>query len=516
MKKINQWTSYELAAQMVFPRLLVKSYLENVDYKSRITKLVSEGIGGFCIFGGNVEENIKVTNELQIFAEIPLLFCGDFENGISMRLSEGTEFPHMMALGAAGKTEYTKKCAALIALEAKVIGAHWNLAPVADINNNPQNPVINVRSFGDTSDIVSQNVKAYIEGTQNEKVLACVKHFPGHGNTVINSHLDLPVLNLTRDELEKNEFIPFKTAIAQGVKSIMVGHLVISDLDKSNLPATLSKNIITGILKDEMGFDGLVVTDALEMKAITENYSDEEIAELSVKAGNNVLLMPANDEHLIELIAKLADENTDYRSLLINSCEKIIAEKRWTGIMPQYHREDMNSNLFTEHPYKALKYAYYALKTEGDDSLIPLKDIKSLAVFSLLQRSENFDKASQFMKMLGDATEFDIDFGYLDENLELEHLKEIQKTIFETELILFPIFFRNFTEAKEVTLPENLKKAIDILSGGRKSILVFFGSPYFANDLNADTRILTYSDSYASIAAVVVKLSDRSIDWIED
>ena len=213
MRTIDKWTNKELAAQIIFPRLNILDYLSNPDYKSKITQLVAEGIGGFCIFGGNIEENIKVTNELQIFAELPLLFCGDFENGISMRLSEGTEFPHSMALGSVNNLDYTRKQASFIAQEAKAIGANWNLSPVADINNNPNNPVINIRAFGKTNDLVANHALAYIEGTQNEKVLASAKHFPGHGNTEINSHLEMPVLNISREKIFSNDLIPFVNAI---------------------------------------------------------------------------------------------------------------------------------------------------------------------------------------------------------------------------------------------------------------------------------------------------------------
>lgn len=515
MKKIDNWSNRELASQVVFPKLNITDYLNSDDYKSRITKLVSDGIGGFCLFGGNIEENIKVTTELQIFAEIPLLFCGDFENGISMRLSEGTEFPHLMALGNANNTDYTFKTAKLIALESKAIGAQWNLSPVADVNNNPKNPVINVRSFGNNPELVSEHIAAYISGTQSEKVLACAKHFPGHGNTDVNSHLQLPQLNFTKTELESIEFIPFKKSIEAGVKSIMVGHLAVPSLDESKLPATLSKKIVTDLLRNEFGYEGLIITDALEMKAITELFTSEQIASLAVEAGINVLLMPENDEDLIHNITILAD-NENYKKLLIKSCELIISAKRWCGIMPQYHRENLNANLFTEHPYKALKYAYNGMKISGDESIIPLKDVQSIASFALLQKSDYFDKASQFMKMLSDATDFNIDFAYLDENVEPESIEEFNTQIQESELVIFPIFFKNHTYANTADFPETLKNAIDILSVGKKTMLIFFGSPYYENELDADTKIFTYSDSYASLAAVVVKLSGRSIDWIED
>lgn len=516
MKKIENWTSNELSNQVVFPRLNIIDFLIIPDYKSRILKLVQNGIGGFCLFGGNIEENIKVINELQFSAEIPLLFCGDFENGISMRLSEGTEFPHSMALGSANNLDYTRKQAKLIAQETKAIGAYWNLAPVVDINNNPKNPVINIRSFGETPELVSEHSTAFIEGTQSEKVLSCAKHFPGHGNTEINSHLDLPVLSQTFEEIENCELIPFKQAIESGVKTIMAGHLSVPSLDDSGLPASLSHKILTGLLRNYLNFKGIIVSDAFEMNAITNNFSNYDIAKLSVEAGINVILMPENDEMLINEIEKLSENDSHYRELLIKSVELIIAEKRWTGIIPQYLRENMNVNLFTEHPYKALKYAYNSIKVLGEESLSPILNFNSIAIFSVLQKSDFFDNASRFVKMIGDATNLDIDFAYLDENIKQDEIDEFINQTMESDLLIFPIFFRNHTFSNSAVLPDSLKNAIKQLSADKKTIVIFFGSPYIEKEISADLKILTYSDSYASLAAVVVKLSGRSIEWIED
>jgi beta-glucosidase-like glycosyl hydrolase len=516
MKKISDWEIEKLSAQVVFPRLNIFDYLINNEYKQSIEALVIKGVGGFCVFGGNIEDNIKVINELQMIADVPLLFAGDFENGLSMRLSEGTEFPHAMALAKTKSTETTRNTAKMIAMEAKAIGVHWNFAPVADINNNPNNPVINIRSFGENTELVSAHTTAYIDGCQSEKVLACAKHFPGHGDTQINSHLSLPELNFTLKQLRQRELLPFIGAIAADVHSIMLGHLSLPLITNSNLPASFSKIIVTDLLKNELNFKGLIVTDALEMNAICNNFTTNQIAKLTIEAGVNVLLMPQNEIAIIDELQSLSFENEEFKTKLIQSVEKIIQEKRWTGLIPQYVHQDLPKNLFTAHPYKALKYSSKALQIIDPDNLIPLKDINRISVFALLNNSNDFDKATKFVKMLSEATDFEIDFAYLDSQIQQEYLDKFKEESTESDLVIFPIFLKNSTYASSVSLPPAFKWIIEELSANKKSISILFGSPYYSNEIKSNSKILTFSDAYSSLAAVVVKLTNRNLDWIEE
>jgi beta-glucosidase-like glycosyl hydrolase len=516
MKKISEWGIEKLAHQVVFPRLNIFDYVIKDDYKSKIISLVKNGIGGFCVFGGNIEENIKVTSELQLYAEIPLLFAGDFENGLPMRLSEGTEFPHSMALGNAKSTEITKTTAKLIALEAKAIGVNWNLAPVADINSNPNNPVINIRSFGDNPKVVTAHTMSYINGCQSEQILACAKHFPGHGNTEVNSHLSLPILKISKEDFYKNELLPFMAAIAVDVQSIMVGHLVAPSLDDSGLPASLSKKIIQDLLINELKFKGLVVTDALEMKAIRDNYTSNEIAQYAIEAGVDVLLMPQDDEEFIQAIINLSKTNQNIRNNLINSTQKIIEKKRWAGLTTQNLKVELSQNLFVEHPYKALKFAYAAMKIIDPEKIIPINNFNHISVFALMNRNEDFDNATRFMKMFSDALEMDCDFAYLNDQIQPENLEEFKAEIIDSELVIFAIFLKNYTEAQSIKLPPAFSYIIDELSEGKKSIAILFGSPYYESELKTNSKILTYSDSYSSLASVIVKLSNRNLDWMSN
>ena len=299
MSRFTNWTNKQKAAQCIFPRLNINSFIEDNNYKKTIIDIVKIGCGGFCIFGGDVESVTKIVVELQLYAEVPLLFCADFENGLQMRLTDGTSFPHHFALA---KTDnYTEKVANAIAKETKMLGIHWNLAPVCDINSNPQNPVINIRSFGENKNIVSKNVVNYINGLHSENIISCAKHFPGHGDTQTDSHQSIPIITKTLQELEQNEMVPFIEAINNGVKAVMLGHLVVKSI--SDMPISLSKESVK-YLRDKLNFKGLILTDALDMQSMIDIYgSDAPI--LAFKAGVDIILMPENPILAIEQIANL-------------------------------------------------------------------------------------------------------------------------------------------------------------------------------------------------------------------
>jgi beta-glucosidase len=265
------------------------------------------GVGGVILLGGSAVEVAGRSHLLQSWAELPLLIAADVEEGVGQRFSGATWFPPPMALGeVAGRDlslalRYAEDLGAALAQESLAVGINWVLAPVVDVNNNPANPVINVRAFGDTPEIVSKLATAFIRGAQRFPVLTCAKHFPGHGDTATDSHLDLPLIPYAMTRLEQIEFPPFQAAIAQGVDAVMSAHLLIPALDEQ-WPATLSHRILTGQLRDRLGFGGLVSTDALVMGAIAQHYSPHEAAVLAVEAGADILLMPADPEGAIRAL----------------------------------------------------------------------------------------------------------------------------------------------------------------------------------------------------------------------
>src|SRR5213595_2726142 len=207
-----------------------------------------------------------LNNQLQAKSKLPLLVGADFERGTAMRLDEGTSFPTAMALAAGGNLKDAYTMGKITAVEARAVGIHWIYAPDADVNNNPGNPIINTRSFGENPQRVADFVSTFVKGVEDNGGLATAKHFPGHGDTAADSHIDLPVIHANRDRLEHLELVPFRAAISSGVSSVMTGHLNVPALEPdSNTPATLSSHILTEVLRKDLGFQGLVITDAMDM-----------------------------------------------------------------------------------------------------------------------------------------------------------------------------------------------------------------------------------------------------------
>src|ERR1700739_3345873 len=234
-----------------------------------------------------------LTNQLQAKSKLPLLIGADFERGAAMRLDAGTSFPTAMALAAGGTVQDAYTMCKVTALEARAVGIQWIYAPDADVNNNPANPIINARSFGEDPARVAEFVKEFVRGVEENGALATAKHFPGHGDTASDSHIDLPVIQANRDRLERLELVPFRAAIAAGASSIMTGHLSVPALEPDpNTPATLSSKILTDLLRKELRFEGLVVTDAMDMGGITVRYAPGVAAVRAFEAGADALLMP--------------------------------------------------------------------------------------------------------------------------------------------------------------------------------------------------------------------------------
>jgi beta-glucosidase-like glycosyl hydrolase/CubicO group peptidase (beta-lactamase class C family) len=272
-------------------------------------------------------------NQLQAKAKFPLLVGADFERGTAMRLDEGTSFPTAMALAAAGNPRDAYTMGKVTALEARAVGIHWIYAPDADVNNNPGNPIINTRSFGEDPVRVAAFVREFVRGVEENGALATAKHFPGHGDTASDSHIDLPVIQANRDRLEHLELVPFRAAIAAGASSIMTGHLSVPALEPDpNTPATLSSRILTGLLRDELHFEGLVVTDAMDMGGITVRYAPGEAAVRAFVAGADALLMPPVPDAAFEGLQNAMKSGRISRERLDASVRRILHAKAKLGL----------------------------------------------------------------------------------------------------------------------------------------------------------------------------------------
>lgn len=291
------------------------------------------GVGGVILLGGSAAELALRSHQLQEWARIPLLLAADVEEGVGQRFPGATWFPPPMALAAIAQTDfpkalhYAEAMGATIAQESRAIGLNWVLAPVVDVNNNPDNPVINVRAFGESVEVVSQLATAFIRGTQRFSVLTVAKHFPGHGDTAVDSHLELPVLAHSWERLQAVELPPFQAAIAAGVDAVMSAHLQIPALD-TLYPATLSDRVLTRLLRQTLGFTGLVVTDALIMGAIANQYGANEAAVLAVEAGTDVLLMPLDPLGAIQAVCHAVEDGRIPLDQIQASVERIWQAKQ--------------------------------------------------------------------------------------------------------------------------------------------------------------------------------------------
>lgn len=301
----------EKIGQMIMPWARIQFMnVESPEYLELREEMRKYHVGGFgvtvftdgpSLLKSEPLEAAALTNNLQRDSKYPLLFAADFERGLSMRLNGATGFPAAMAFGAAGDKELARQFGSITAQEARAVGIHWNWFPVADVNSNPANPIINTRSFGEDPGLVGEMVAGYIGGARSEGMLTTVKHFPGHGDTDTDSHLTLARSNATMERLNRVELVPFRDAIKAGVDSVMTAHITVPAIEPDpNKPASVSSNVITGLLKDQLGFKGLVVTDALDMGALTRVFSGN-LAEVSaaeavaaIQAGNDMVIIPAD------------------------------------------------------------------------------------------------------------------------------------------------------------------------------------------------------------------------------
>ncbi|MCA1616106.1 MAG: hypothetical protein LC800_18795 [Acidobacteria bacterium] len=332
---------------------------DSEEFKSLRRQVEQNKIGGIILFRGPVYESAHLVNRMQSLARYPLLVSADLEAGAGMRFDSTINFPWNMAVGATGNTDYARRQGEVTAREARAMGVQHVFAPVVDVNNNAQNPVINVRSYGEDPQAVASMSAAFVEGAQCGGVIATAKHFPGHGDTAVDSHRGLPVINLPRARLDSTELVPFRAAVAAGVGSVMVAHIGLPQLDPTTvkplprpagyrpgyadsevlvegatLPATLSPAVTTDLLKRDLKFDGLVVTDALDMSGLTIYFTPGESAVRALLAGADQLLKPADADATVRGVREAVQAGRLTEKRIEESARKILAAKFDLGLAP--------------------------------------------------------------------------------------------------------------------------------------------------------------------------------------
>ncbi|MGI8408444.1 MAG: glycoside hydrolase family 3 protein, partial [Pyrinomonadaceae bacterium] len=332
---------------------------ESEFFKDLKRHVVENKIGGIIFFGAPIYETAHLGNRMQDFAEIPLLLSLDAETGIGMRFGDAVNFPWAMAVAATGNPEYARKIGVVTAREAKAMGIMHVYSPVLDVNNNADNPVINVRSFGENPEEVAKYGVAFIQGVQSQRVLATAKHFPGHGDTNVDSHRGLPIIDHSRASLEKTELLPFRKAVEAGVGSIMIAHIGLPQIDaeeikplkefiqgdaeegaeiinqKATIPATLSAKVQTDLLRKEMGFEGLIVSDAMSMSGLTLYFTQEEAGVRAFLAGTDILEKPADVDAMLRGLRDAVKSGRISEARLNESVRKSLAWKHELGLTKQ-------------------------------------------------------------------------------------------------------------------------------------------------------------------------------------
>jgi beta-N-acetylhexosaminidase len=327
----NKLNRRERIAQMFMVRATTNKGKRYEDSIAHVIK--KEHIGGVVFFQGGPGRQAALTNQYQAISKVPLLIAIDAEWGLGMRLDSTISYPYQMTLGAIQDNKLIYQMGKQVALDFKRLGMHVNFAPDVDINNNPKNPVIGIRSFGDNKYNVTAKAAAYMKGMQDNGVMVSLKHFPGHGDTDVDSHYDLPKLPFDRTRLDSLEMYPFRELIREGASGVMVAHMNIPALDATpNLPSTLSKPIVTGILKDQMQFKGLVFSDAMEMKGVVKFFPDGEADIMGVIAGNDVIELSENSKRAIKLVRKAVRKKRISLEQVNASVRKILLAKYWVGL----------------------------------------------------------------------------------------------------------------------------------------------------------------------------------------
>lgn len=475
---------------------------ESEEMKNLETLIVRRKIGGLILFGGNVYETAYLTNRLQKLSEIPLLIASDLERGLGTQIEGTTHFPPLMALGAIGAEEQAYLMGKATAIEGRAVGIHLTYAPVVDVNINPDNPIINVRSFGEDPEHVSRLAVAFIRGCQENGLLATAKHFPGHGDTDLDSHSELPTVSGDLERLENVELFPFRRVVKAGVAVIMTAHLHLPALDPTpHLPATLSPRIVSGLLRKEMGFKGLIVTDAMDMGGVTTLYSPGEASLKAVQAGVDLILISPDPEAVIDTLLQAAARGEIKEKRIDESVRRILEAKARLGLHKNrlVSIEKLDKTIGSkEHLDLALQMFENSITlVKNENQVLPLAASgKKIAVLSLSSDPGGYFAGSPFIREMEEKIPELISF-YADAFTGEEYLQGGMEKAIEADVIIFALFSVHRARKGTVGLNEKhiqmVKKAAE---GPIPVVVISFGSPYFIRDFpSIDSYICVYRGS---------------------
>jgi beta-glucosidase len=496
LPELDDLSLAEQVAQMVVVRASGYLFDHQIQYPSweptadKLQHWLQDlAIGGVILLGGSAGEIALRSQQLQDWAKIPLLMAADIEEGVGQRFAGATWFPPPMAIAAIARQvshkaeDYAKQIGAYTAQEALAIGLNWVLAPVVDINNNPDNPVINVRAFGETPAEVSQLATAFIHGAQQYPVLTTAKHFPGHGDTATDSHLELPVLSHSQVRLAEIELPPFAAAIAAGVDAVMSAHLQIPTLDP-DYPATLSQRILTGELRHQLGFGGLIVTDALVMGAIANRYGANTAPVMALAAGADILLMPIDPEGAIQAICEAVETGQISAERIRASVERIWRAKQ--KVCSLRLDESSSRHAWEKLPSPPIQLAQLA----QPDALACAANILQDALLTQGKIVQSWDNpcnmivldnllGCDFLDRQAPAIALPAKLGYQQLQIVDRHTPDVQVELENWQPTLLQLFIRGNPFRGSAGLNQKAKDWFHFLATRQQlQALVIYGSPY--------------------------------------
>jgi len=506
---------------------------DNDAFQALRHQIVDNHVGGIILFRGPVYESVVLVNRMQVLARFPLLISADLEAGSGMRFDDTVNLPWNMAVGATYNPDYARRQGALTAHEARVLGVQQIYAPVADVNNNAANPVINVRSYGEDPVAVGRFVAAFIEGAQSNGVIATAKHFPGHGDTATDSHRGLPQIDVSRDRLNAVELVPFRAAVKSGVGSVMTAHIGMPQLDPTavtplprdiklkpidtdegsevvvengTMPTTLSP-VMNGILRRDLGFNGLIVTDAMSMSGLTLYFTQEEASVRALEAGADLLLKPADPDAAFLGVREAVLKGRLKESRIDESVRRVLAAKYDLGLVKQritpLDAIDMNV-AGKESMDLAREIAEHAITVvRNDDNLVPFTSLKPDARIFNLAITNGDDRlwiANAFIAAMAKSGRT-MDTAVLDERSSDTEVEKALEGAKNADVVIASLYGRvRSGQARSVDLPGPAAKALSTLITNKSPIVgISFGNPYL---LQSFPTLRTYMVAYGDMPSL--------------
>lgn len=499
----NTLTPKEKVAQLFLVRAHTNLGQKYIDSVAQVIQ--DEHLGGLVVFQGGPVRHVEMFNRYQSLSKVPLMMTFDGEWGLGMRMPDSTlSFPYQMTLGAVQDNQLIYRMGREVAMDFHRIGMHFNFAPDVDINNNPKNPVIGIRSFGDNKYNVTQKAKAYMDGMVDGGILASIKHFPGHGDTDVDSHYDLPQLPFDKKRLDSLEMYPFKELIKAGAPAVMVAHMNIPILDDTpNMPSSISKKVVTDLLRNELGFKGLTVTDAMDMKGVKKFFPNGEADVQAIIAGHDLLEVSENSKRAIDLILKAIEEGRISQADIDARVKRVLAAKLWLGL--DKYQATAQQNLYADLHRPSAVQLIDELSNAAITALNSTEKLKSFnkelptAIINIgISANQTFQ--NELATALTNETQY-----FVPDSLSKEDMKRLVKEIKKNKQYIIAVHDTRLRPRPTMQLNENVQDLMKKFA--KKSILTLFTNVYALDAVEASkkakTILLAYqNDAFMQKAAV--------------